>query len=365
MPLVRVLLPPTCVPVRRHGCAHQIQSARVSHGYSPRGFTLVELLVVIAIIGILIALLLPAVQSARESARRTQCLNQMRQCGLALQNFHGAHRHLPSASIRGIDESDGASNYFGEQLTWLAQCLDFFEEAAVNDQIAAERSAAEAENDTFRAQESPLRQINLEIVLCPSDSQRTELRGQDAPTNFVANYGGSTNPDGTLTTNLKNLGTALFLDRSDRIDAPFYIDSDIPFRRVTDGLSNTLAVSECLVGRPDVRHLQGNANEGYRICVAGDAPARAGAPWPIRGGSWFYGALNQNWGFSTAMLPNLTLIENVECAVWTSQGGFAARSDHPGGVNTINLDVSGHFVSDGVDPDVWRAMGTMNRGEIF
>ena len=97
-------------------------------------FTLVELLIVIAIIGILVALLLPAVQAARESARRMQCVNQIRQCGLALQNFHDAKGHLPSGTIR------GELGFEGEQISWIGQILDYFEEGIVSDQVSAERA---------------------------------------------------------------------------------------------------------------------------------------------------------------------------------------------------------------------------------
>ncbi len=338
----------------------------VPHPSRPRfAFTLVELLVVIAIIGILVALLLPAVQAARESARRMQCVNQIRQCGIALQNYHDVNNHLPSGTIR------GGEGYFGEQISWIGQTLDFFEEGIISDQIAAERSRlAENGNDYLARNHGVVKRINLQVVLCPSDGDRESLRKDDAPTNYVVCYGGSTDSAGNLSSDNGDLGDAYFKQGSatERIDAAFYIDSDVKYSKITDGLSKTVAISECLVGQPSIRDLGGSSSAGYRLCIAGEAPSTFGSSDGlanfIRGGSWFYGVVNQHWGFSTMASPNVPLDDNVECAVWSVKGGFSARSSHPGGVNAVHHDGSTRFYADDIDEDLWRALGTTNRGEV-
>ncbi len=335
---------------------------------STKAFTLVELLVVIAIIGILVALLLPAVQAARESARRMQCVNQIRQCGLALQNFHDVNQRLPSGSIRGEE------GFFGEQITWIGQILDYFEEGVVSDQVAAERARLAANGQTYLARNhGAIKRIELQVVLCPSDGERDGLRGEDAPTNFVACYGGSTDTSGNLSSSNNDLGDALFDNgaATERIDAAFYIDSQIKYAKISDGLSKTMAISECLVGQPNIRDLGGSASAGYRLCIAGEAPSTFGSGGPgtlggfKRGGSWCYGAVNQHWGFSTMSPPNVPLDGDIECAVWTVKGGFSARSSHPGGGNAVHHDGSSRFYNDDIDEDLWRSLGTTNRGEVL
>ncbi len=195
----------------------------------------------------------------------------------------------------------------------------------------------------------------------------------EGPTNYVACYGGSSDQSGALSSVNQHLGDAWFAlgQAKTRIDAAFFIDSKIKYSRITDGLSKTVAVSECLVGRPELRDLGGSASAGYRLCIAGQAPRTFGAGPEnglgkfVRGGSWFYGAYTQYWGFSTMAPPNVPLVDGVECIVYTGQGGYSARSDHPGGVNAIHHDASARFYNDDIDEDVWRALGTINRGETL
>jgi len=148
-------------------------------------FTLVELLVVIAIIGVLVALLLPAVQSAREAARRTQCINQMRQVGLALQNHHDSLGHLPAGTLRDTNASGGIQ-FSGENSSWLSRMLPYFEQGLVSDVINVQRRL---EGDSYTAQNHDvIGDLDLEIVLCPSDGLRDDFRETqdgDAPTNYV------------------------------------------------------------------------------------------------------------------------------------------------------------------------------------
>ncbi len=169
------------------------------------GFTLVELLVVIAIIGILVALLLPAVQAAREAARRTQCTNQLRQWGIGLLNHHDNFDRFPAGTFRDVDnEADGRNSYFGPNTSWMAHTLDFIEGGVIADEINFGEDRASRDNQFIQ-------QIPLAVALCPSDSEREDrLRASSevlfAPTNYVACYGSSTDESGLPSTNLTRRG---------------------------------------------------------------------------------------------------------------------------------------------------------------
>ncbi|MEN1679617.1 MAG: DUF1559 domain-containing protein [Planctomycetota bacterium] len=317
------------------------------------GFTLVELLVVIAIIGILIALLLPAVQSARESARRMQCSNQLRQLGLALLNHHDSLGYFPGGTFRDVENTtDGREHYYGPNTSWIAHVLPYVEQGAVAAEIEFGEDYAARNN-------GDIQRVELPLVLCPTDSGSLERQSAVAPTNYVACYGSSTDESGELNTNLGARGST-YPDL--KPDGPFFMDSKVKLRRITDGTSNTVAVSECLVGRPVIREL-GNI-QGYEFCRQGLAPATAGNDTGDnfkRGHSWFYGVNAQAWGFSTSMTPNLPA--EIECARWSGTGNYAARSEHPGGVNAVRCDGSLGFFNDEIDPLVWQAIGTIARAE--
>jgi prepilin-type N-terminal cleavage/methylation domain-containing protein/prepilin-type processing-associated H-X9-DG protein len=194
-----------------------------------RAFTLIELLVVIAIIAILVGLLLPAVQAAREAARRSQCVNNLKQFGIAIQNYHDAHLALPPGYVSGFD---AVGNDTGPGWGWAAMLLPQFEQGplfnACNFQLAIEAPA----NSTGRV-------ANVGNFLCPSDpsaSAYTAVRRnaatgapvqdicQVAPSNYVGMYGtGEPGPDG---------------------EGVFFRNSGIAFRDVTDGLAQTIFVGE-------------------------------------------------------------------------------------------------------------------------
>jgi prepilin-type N-terminal cleavage/methylation domain-containing protein/prepilin-type processing-associated H-X9-DG protein len=193
-----------------------------------RGFTLIELLVVIAVIAVLIALLLPAVQAAREAARRAQCVNNLRQIGLALANYEGVHRVLPPGYVSNFDAS---GNDTGPGWAWAAMLLPMLEQAplfaAVNFNLAVEHPA----NFTAR---TPI----LSVLLCPSDrvdptwpAMKRDLSGtptqvicQVAPANYVAMFG--TREPGV------------------NGDGLFFRNSTVALRDITDGTSQTIAAGE-------------------------------------------------------------------------------------------------------------------------
>jgi prepilin-type N-terminal cleavage/methylation domain-containing protein len=190
---------------------------------SRKAFTLIELLVVIAVIGILVALLLPAVQYAREAARRTQCRNHIRNIGVAIHNFHDVHNHLPPGW--NADVPDGEPGW-----GWAAYLLHYLEQNSLLDhQIDLDAHIDEPENEESR-------QTILPIYLCPSDAvsnKRIMLTGLDTPIFEVgrSNY-------------LGVFGTEEIEDDPSNGDGLFYHNSYLRFADITDGLSHTLAVGE-------------------------------------------------------------------------------------------------------------------------
>lgn len=180
-----------------------------------RAFTLVELLVVIAIIGILIALLLPAVQAAREAARRMSCSNNLRQIGIGLHHYHDAHGCFPPG---GIERRD-AMNPKGRQIAWSAFLLPFVEQKAIYDTIDFGKAFDSAAN-------APAAAMVIPLYLCPSVPRASDLvQGRGA-----CDYGG------------------IYGERITGPNAPpkgvMLYDRAIRIRDITDGTSTTLAVSE-------------------------------------------------------------------------------------------------------------------------
>jgi prepilin-type N-terminal cleavage/methylation domain-containing protein/prepilin-type processing-associated H-X9-DG protein len=329
----------------------------------PRAFTLVELLVVIAIIGILVALLLPAVQAAREAARRSMCTNNLKQLALGCVNFENTNGKLPYA--RKTDQWDA--------YTWTELTLPFIEQQAVYDlywdieetTTASYRPAGIVDERKRRARET-----QIPAWYCPSDISPT---GNElfSPTwgLWRGNYRGcvgSTDLYGSPLDNVGPAGSGAFRvvpgqRFGDTRGAPR--TKYVKFSEITDGTSNTILLSEGLVPSIDI--------------------------WGGPLGSSIYGNMGGAL-FSAWQTPNSSLPDNVigpcpgdqgdqvypveTCFQLTghpgagNQGGSkafaAARSWHPGGVNVALLDGSVTFVTDNVDVYVWRSMGTAAGGEV-
>ena len=210
-----------------------------------KAFTLVELLVVIAIIGILIALLLPAVQAAREAARRMSCTNNMKQIGLGLHMYHDTFKTLP-AGWRGFDPSNGQPHWFGlPGWAWSASILPYMEQTAIYESLLHfERSITDPVNDEVRVAEIP-------IFRCPTDiGEKTfDLQGGGPSVG-----GGVAFPIEIATGNYIGVfGTLDFHDVCDpgspdfngcKGDGTFFLNRQVRFADIRDGLSNTLVVGE-------------------------------------------------------------------------------------------------------------------------
>jgi prepilin-type N-terminal cleavage/methylation domain-containing protein/prepilin-type processing-associated H-X9-DG protein len=310
------------------------------------GFTLVELLVVIAIIGVLVALLLPAVQAARESARRMQCSNNVKQITLGMHNYADTYNAtFPVAEY---------SCCWG---TWLVSMLPYVEQKALFDQykyFGAIDAAGGNPDTTTRyggSQNINVTRTQIKAYTCPSDpkTNTTPLRSGITSHNYVANHGNTTLVGtatlGTTSTGQPNrYGGAPLIRVSTSTQQP----QVIRMAQVVDGLSNTLAFSETVKG-------QQNDLRGF-------------AWW--NGGSHFETNLAPNSSQPDVLEADIYCIKaplNPPCTAPTTANptNIAARSRHPSGVMASMCDGSVRFISNNIFLDTWRGISTINGGETL
>jgi prepilin-type N-terminal cleavage/methylation domain-containing protein len=304
------------------------------------GFTLVELLVVIAIIGILIALLLPAIQAARESGRRTACMNNARQLSLAMIMHVDTKKCFPTAA-----ENRTRNGYTGTPISWMARILPYIEEGALYEQI--DWTALNAGINTTVVNRAP-----LPFLRCPSDTYQPQDTSRATTTNYVANCGNTEDTIVDATQPLKpQMGVVLQ-------------NVSIKPRQVPDGLSKTLLVSECQVGFPIVQDYNGSAS-GYNKCKSGadGEQLTAGGDLILRGASWFLGAENTSWSFTTMTAPSDIYTAKKECMLYSYITNNGARSSHPGSVVASRCDGSLTTYDDTIELPAWKALGSRAGGE--
>ncbi|MHC4405049.1 MAG: DUF1559 family PulG-like putative transporter [Planctomycetota bacterium] len=293
-------------------------------------FTLVELLVVIAIIGILVALLLPAVQAAREAARRTTCINHQKNIALACHTYHDGFGVLPPWTIR---YSSGVNSWSSTMFSWLARILPYMEETGVYNDINFERYPGD------RSPNSRARRVELSTYLCPSDEIKRPT-SRFAPTNYSGCIG--------------NHPTIMNRTKIER--GVFGQETRNRLNDIKDGQTSTLLTSEHIINFPYMRRLSSSA---VWDCINGvDSPVTSQNA-SARGYTWFWAQKNQSSSFSTLITPNDKLTSNHECEGWTNTGAFAARSQHPEGVVVTLCDASARFIQESINKPVWRALGTM------
>ncbi len=319
-------------------------------GRCPRGVTLVELLVVIAIIATLVGILLPAVQSGRESARRTQCLSRLRQIGLALHAYHETRGRFPEGMIDAINDVST-----GYRICWMHHLLPFIEEEPLYKQLKPKMDALSA--DGFGMLRAEGRDTVVGQLLCPSSPGgiRTNTPFGDGvgSQGFFGNY--------VLCAGSRSYGTKA---DSLNMNGMFYSKSRTKISHVKDGLSRTLMVGELIVVPRDT---------GDRsACAYWGAMDYRGAYYnPLSGGVLFTTLNPPNssvpdylWD-ACANYPAGSSQPKTPCGGCTdlSRNNVGGRSMHLGGMNVALGDASARFVEEQIDPTVWQGLGTRDGSE--
>jgi len=319
------------------------------------GFSLVELLVVIAIIGVLAALLIPAIQASRGAAGRASCANNLRQVGLAAQNYVASHRHFPSGSV--------AKEFPAQQFTawnlyrWsaLAKLLPHLENGAA---YSALDLSVPLYGANFKVRPENVEAVKLFVpeFLCPGDIGRP-VSPEFGPTNYAvctgSGVGGGT-PRNT--------------------DGIFFVNSQTTPPKITDGMSKTAFASESLLGQPGDGASHDSQTE-YKFAFASpisDAICSGTNQWNMsdpRGFAWANGefrcGLYNHYYTPNSKTPDCMGVQlggGVQLQ-FTPYGWRAARSAHPGGVNVEFADGSLQFLAEDIDPAIWRAISTVAGGE--
>jgi prepilin-type N-terminal cleavage/methylation domain-containing protein/prepilin-type processing-associated H-X9-DG protein len=364
-----------------------------------RGFTLIELLVVIAIIAVLIALLLPAVQAAREAARRMQCVNNLKQIGLALHNYHTAIDKFPmgvsKAPFWGPGDTDGQWGY-GRWSGWSAQALllGYLDQTPMYNAANFNWIPGAGGNLGGSPFNSTIYNSVINGFLCPSDPNA----GRQRNNSYHASIG-STTYESPITT-----------------PGMFAVFNAFGVRDCTDGTSNTIAFAEALTGEDNPTSTNTSQGDAYRGDVVENAnnPGTGGqgsddpqgyygtsaqflyasanaaqviaglqacaTAWSntstasystMRGFSWCDG--NGGWTYTNIIqTPNHDATFSGGGCRWNCAGcgidssfSYAVSSNHPGGANVLMTDGSVRFVKDGVSRLTWWALGTRNGSEVI
>jgi prepilin-type N-terminal cleavage/methylation domain-containing protein/prepilin-type processing-associated H-X9-DG protein len=345
-----------------------------------RGFTLIELLVVIAIIAVLIALLLPAVQAAREAARRSQCVNNMKQIGLALHNYHQTNDCFPPGNLPFYNSSTGT---IVNNADWSphARLLSSLEQQAIFNAINWYFSPVN--NDTGYTKNTTVASARLSVFLCPSDTPPTwSFQGFIATGNsYFASWGSSLEFDRTQTGGPPN--------------GPFgYGGGPVGIRNILDGTSNSIAFGEWKLGDGSASKITIPSDiiftGSYPSGITRNTPqmqmptgSAATLKWlqstcvaNITSGSTnhsFYQGDCWASSLNSYTLGNVMLAPNPKysnCIVNTVGGGlqfpgvFTLSSYHPGGANVLLCDGSVRFLKDSTSLTTVWALGSIAQGEI-
>lgn len=275
-----------------------------------RGFTLVELLVVIAIIGILIGMLLPAVQAVREAARRTTCANNLVQIGLAMHNYEFAFGSLPPGVV---DKNGPIQNVAGgnvQHVSWTVQLLRFMEQNGIADNF-------DIKAGTYATVNAPARAMVISSFICPSDSLETN----QSKTAGLSNYAGCHH----------SVEAPIDADN----DGLLFLNSSVNYSGIYDGSSNTILVGEFIAEDIDFGWASGT-RASLRNCGEFLNPK----DWLATYGGGAITAMKKTW-----------------------VGGFSSR--HNGGANFLIADGSVSFYSDGIDPAIFEYLGNRSDGEMM
>lgn len=319
-----------------------------------RGFTLIELLVVIAIIAVLIALLLPAVQAAREAARRSQCLNNLKQLGLALHNYHDTWGSLPVGYPVRLWEPDPTVPPEHARWSTLAAVTPFLEQSAVFNAINFHfpMVGGPAQGYAVFPPNTTVVSTKIALFLCPSDTG-IQIRPPFQPANYVACVGSG-----------RNGGDA------NAADGSLFINSSIGLRDLIDGTTQTVLISESTIGTggassaiPAVGTIDSSLYflSATAFPTLTEANCAATTSWGVRrGANWVDG--DYGVGIYNHYYPPNSA--SPDCLRHSNPGWKAARSRHPGGVNVLFADGGVRFIKDSIDRLTWRGLATRAGGEI-
>jgi prepilin-type N-terminal cleavage/methylation domain-containing protein/prepilin-type processing-associated H-X9-DG protein len=349
-----------------------------------RGFTLIELLVVIAIIAVLIALLLPAVQAAREAARRAQCVNNLKQLGLAVHNYVSQVGAFPAEDVNNANKNTWYA------LSWLGAITPFIEQTQVYNNFNFNVVMNDRANYTAGG-------VQIPTLLCPSESKYEHPNSSFGSNNYVNSYGGPS---------CVSMNSGVIVPARELANTPLPVgyywnngkNAYFGFESVTDGTSNTAMISERLIG------LKSDADVPRNSVYANLTEFTSSVDLPVSsidsgnaalalsfvrscqsvpGGQIDTGGASNNTGYcwfatvpqwSMCVSYNHHLPPNQPSCTYPSDpntgwgGTFAAVtavSNHPGGVNVGFADGSVKFIKNTVNLPTWWALGTRNSGEVL
>ncbi len=333
-----------------------------SRTFRPEGFALIEMLVVLGILALLMALLLPAVQSARESARRVMCINNLKQIGLGVQGYISDYSTFPPGGLPSYPGKDFTYNSFYSP---FARILPQLDNAVLYNSINFSSGSLpltvsgkfiDEEVNRLAAINSSVFRTGLAVFLCPSDGGTFG----DAGCNYRGNVG--VGPHAVTNVLHPDSGNGLIA-----------VERAVSIAFVPDGLSHTAAFSERLrgSGNPDSPSPERDvfdasttrmrdASEALTICRS---RAYVGAPtWTHSGSGWFWTGRDQTL-YSHTQAPD-GVIPDCLFSKLATLGMATARSHHPGGVNVLMGDGSVRFVLGTISQPTWQALGTRNGGEL-
>jgi len=328
------------------------------------GFTLIEALVVVSLIGVLIALLLPAVQSAREAARRAQCTSNLRQIGVALHGYHEANQCFPlnwRGDLRTLPTPGFPHHSLARPYSALTRLLPYLDQQAL---YASINFSVQQYPDIQMAgvnfpQDATAYQTKVATFICPTDDS-------EAPTSFGCSYRGN-----------HGIGPAPFtaIQLADSGNGFYNLPGPLSAADFPDGLSHTVAYSERLKGTGGGREVVPQRDFGeimvlphcitrgadYALTCCRVASTRDFPADRQSGFTWFLGDFECT-AYNHAQEPNGRIPDCIH--VVAQIGIVTARSLHPGGVNALMGDGSVRFITGSIQRQVWRGLGTRNGDEL-